>query len=89
MSQELQEAETVIVKRVQGDEFQDEISLLHLISTQDPQDRTLLKTKRKSSILYKMDPFLGSVGVLRVAGRLKRAEQQQLRIPSSSRRRDT
>ncbi|XP_068756176.1 uncharacterized protein [Montipora capricornis] len=72
--QELQEVETVIVKSVQGEEFQDEISLLHCVSTQDAQDRTLLKTKRKSSTLFKMDPFLDSVGVLRVGGRLKHSD---------------
>ena len=58
-TQEFQEAETVIVKSVQGEEFQDEISLLQRISV---QDRTLLKTKGKSSTLYMMDPFLDSVG---------------------------
>lgn len=73
-TQELQEAETVIVKSVQEEEFQNEISLLHRISTQDPQDHASLKTQKKSSTLYKMDPFLDSVGVLRVGGRLKHAD---------------
>ena len=60
-TQELQEAETVIVRSVQGEEFQEEISLLHHVSAQDPQNRTLLKTKRESS-------------VLRVGGHLKHAD---------------
>jgi len=72
--QELQQAETVIVKSVQGEEFQDEISLLHRVTVKNPQDRTLLKTKRKCSTLYKMDPFLDIVGVLRVGGRLKHSD---------------
>ena len=73
-TQVLQNAETVIVKSIQGEEFQDEIRLLHRVSTQDAQDRTLLKTKRKSSTLYKMDLFLDSVAVLRVGGRLKHSD---------------
>jgi len=73
-TQELQEAETVLVWSIQGEEFQDEIGLLHRISAQDPQNRTLLKTKRESSTLHKMDPFLDSVGVLRVGGHLKHAD---------------
>ena len=64
----------MIVRSVQGEEFQEEIGLLHHVSAQDPQNRTLLKTKRESSTLHKMDPFLDSVGVLRVGGHLKHAD---------------
>ena len=64
----------MIVRSVQGEEFQDKISFLHRVSVQDPQNRTLLKTKRESSTLHKMDPFLDSVGVLRVGGHLKHAD---------------
>ena len=58
-TKELEEAETAIVKSV------------HCISA---QDRTLRKTKRKTSTLSKMDPFHDSVGVLRVGGRLKHSD---------------
>ena len=73
-TQELQEAETVIVRSVQGEEFQEEIGLLRHVSAQDPQNRTLLKTKREPSTLHKMHPFLDSVGVLRVGGYLNHAD---------------
>ena len=73
-TQDLQEAETEIIRSFQREEFQDEISLLHHIGTQVLQDHTQLRTMKKASSLYKMDPFLDKDSVLRVGGYLKYAD---------------
>ena len=73
-TQELQNPERKIVKRVQREAFQREINLLRPTVERTSQDRTSLKIVKKASTLYKMDPFLDNDGVLRVGGRLRNAE---------------
>ena len=73
-TQDLQEAEAEIIRSLQREEFQSEISLLHRISVQGPQDQTQLRTMKKASTLYKLDPFLDKDDLLRVGGRLKHAD---------------
>jgi hypothetical protein len=76
---ELQDAESEIIRIVQNKAFEDEIVLLR---HQDPQNITpppgdvrnqVRKTVKKSSSIYKLDPFLGKDGILRVGGRIRRA----------------
>lgn len=74
-TEELQEAETEIVKSFQREEFQEEISLLRSRnSQQDSHDRASVRVMKKTTALYKLDPFLDENGVLRVGGRLKHAD---------------
>lgn len=73
-TQDLQEAEKEIVRSLQREEFDNEISLVHRIGAKVPQDQTQLRTTKKASFLYKMAPFLGKDGILRVDGRLKHAD---------------
>ena len=73
-TKELQEAETEIIKSVQREAFQEEISLLSSMSTRwDSQDRTFVRAMKKTSAICKLDLFLDENGVLRVGGRLKHA----------------
>lgn len=73
--QELQAAETKIIKFVQGEEFPEEISLLRSANVrQGPQDCHSSRVMKKNSPLYKLDPFLDEDGILRVGGRLKHAD---------------
>lgn len=76
---ELQEAESEIIRIVQNKAFDDEIALLR---HQNPENVTpptgevrnqVRKTVKKSSSIYQLDPFLGKDGVLRVGGRIRRA----------------
>ena len=73
-TQDLQEAETEIIRSLQREEFQSEISLLHGIGVQVLQDQTQLRTMKKASSFYKLDLFLDKGGTLRVGGRLKHAD---------------
>ena len=73
-TQELQAAETKIIKFVQGEEFPEEISLLRSANARPgPRDCHSSRVV-KNSPLYKLDPFLDEDGILRVGGRLKRAD---------------
>ena len=73
-TQDLLKAKIEIIRSLQREEFQNEISLVHRISAQVLQDQTQLRTMKKASSLYKMDPFLDKDGILRVGGRLKHAD---------------
>ena len=73
-TQDLQEAEKEIIRGLQREEFENEISLVHRIGAEVPQDQTQLTTMKKANSLYKMDPFLDKDGILRVGGRLKYAD---------------
>ena len=71
----LQRAELQIIKMAQSEAFQEEIQLLRDVNVKlqvADQDITKDKIKmmKKSSSLYKLDPFLDEDGVLRVGGRL-------------------
>ena len=72
-TQDLQEPEKEIIRSLQREEFENKISLVHRICAQVPQDQTQLRTMKKASSLYKMDPFLDKDGTLRVGGHLKPA----------------
>ena len=65
-TQELQNAEVEV--------FNEEIHLLCSADTQGSQDRNTSRVMKKSSTLYRLDPFLDKSGVLRVGGRLKNAD---------------
>lgn len=73
-TQELQNAEMEIIKAVQGKEFQEEISLLCPDNTQGSQDCNSFRVMKKTSTLYRLDPFLNKDGVLHVGSRLKHAD---------------
>ena len=63
---DLKNAETEIIKSVQSEAFEDELIVLG--------DTKKVKTIKKSSPLYKLDPFLDKDGILRVGGRVKNAD---------------
>ena len=74
--QELKHAELQIIKMVQNEVFPEEIQLLKNLNVQaqvinrgtaKDGDRAM----KRSSPLYKLDPFLDEDGVLRVGGRIK------------------
>ena len=73
-TQELQNAEIEIIRAVQSEEFQEEISLLHSDNTQQGSQDRSMKVVKKTSSLYRLDPFLDDNGLLRVGGRLKHAD---------------
>ena len=80
MVEELEKAEVTILKIVQAESFPDEISALKRVEDSSKvNNRSLTKQKttklRKSSSLYRLDPFLGSDGLLRVGGRLCRCDE--------------
>ena len=63
-TQELQNAEMEILKAVQREAFKEEISLLCSADAQGSQDRNTFRSMKKSSTLYRLDPFLDKNGVL-------------------------
>ncbi|XP_068221310.1 uncharacterized protein [Palaemon carinicauda] len=65
--EELIKAEITIIKLVQREAFQYEYQLLSI------SNNKFDKCLRKSSNLYKLDPFIGSDGLIRVGGRLNRS----------------
>ena len=76
--QDLQEAETVIIKSVQCTIFPEELESLksseHVKSLQDRLTASAhRKFRPKPSYLHKLDPFLASQGILRFGGRLRNA----------------
>ena len=73
-TQELQNAEMEILKAVQREVFKEEISLLCSVDAQGSQDRNTFRSIKKSSTLYRLDPFLDKNGTFRVGGRLKHAD---------------
>ena len=71
----LQRAELQIIKMAQSEAFREEIQLLRDVNVKlqvADQDinKDMIKTMKKPSSLYKLDPFLDEDGVLRVGGRL-------------------
>ena len=75
---ERQRAELQIIRIVQNEAFQDEIQLLKDVNIKSPAadkdaSKERMKTVKKSSSLYKLDPFLDEDGVLRVGGRLRQS----------------
>ena len=76
---ELQDAENEIIRIVQSKVFNEELALLRHQDSQNitppPGDvcNQSRKTVKKSSSIYQLDPFLGKDGILRVGGRIRRA----------------
>ncbi|XP_071477081.1 uncharacterized protein [Diadema antillarum] len=74
---DLQKAQTEIIKHVQEQWFDEEIQILrNLSSDRDPcrDERDHRRRVKRSSRLHKLDPFIDENGLLRVGGRLCRAE---------------
>ena len=75
---ELQQAEETIIKCLQYENFREELEVLrHINATSAETSRDQSKKKRqvlrKASSLYKLDPFLDQDGLIRVGGRIRRA----------------
>ena len=75
---EMHQAELAIIKPLKQAAFGEEIKILHSLHLYgDVTDRTLAKTRnmsmKKTSSLFRLDPFLDENGVLRVGGRIKHA----------------
>ncbi|XP_055958550.1 uncharacterized protein LOC130013685 [Patella vulgata] len=74
--EELRCSELQIIKMVQAEAFAEELKILKAVKlSANKEDIIRLK---KSSSLYKLDPFLNSDNVICVGGRLKRATCDQL-----------
>ena len=74
--QDLQRAELQIIKIVQNEAFQNEIQMLKdtkikFQATDKDARKERMKTMKRSTSLYKVDPFIDENGVLRVGGRLR------------------
>ena len=65
-ARELQEAIAVIIRTVQSESFSEELGAERRISENNKPE-----TVKKSSKLYRLDPFVDDNGVLRVSGRLQ------------------
>ena len=80
-AKELQQAMAVIIKTVQEETFSVELKLQHSIDASSANDgrqetRGRNQTLRKSSTLFRLDPFIDSDGILRLGGRLRRANME-------------
>ncbi len=75
--EDLQKAELEIIRMIQEKEFSQEIKTLCSLQKKDPKCEDTVKIKsslKKTSCLYRLEPFIDSQGVLRVGGRLKRSD---------------
>ena len=75
---ELLEAEGEVLKIVQREQFHEEIEVLKKLKTVGEEtDRKLARERnlaiKKSSCLYRLDPFLDEDSIVRVGGRIRRA----------------
>ena len=68
--QELQHAATAVIKATQATAFKDEIKVL----SKNKEAQELQGRPRNVTSLQKLDPFLDKDGVLRVGGRIRRAD---------------
>ena len=76
---ELQEAEKTIIRCLQYEHFREELQILCDLNVTDGetnknQGRKRNQALRKTSSLYKMDPFVDHDGIIRVGGRIRRAD---------------
>ena len=77
---ELQQAELEIIRQVQSEVFKEEIKILQRLDVNDTNnaDRNVAKRRnqfvKKSSSLYRLDPFIDADGILRVGGRIRKAQ---------------
>ncbi|XP_030849893.1 uncharacterized protein LOC115927770 [Strongylocentrotus purpuratus] len=73
--QNLQQAETEILRHVQSEAFGEEIEILKSIQRkQDLNDRQRRRQIKKESRLHGLDTFLDKKGILRVGGRIRRGD---------------
>ena len=68
---DLKRAEEVILKAVQDDSFSEELKRLKSAQPTTNEGKRLVK---KNSTLFRLDPFVDNDGLLRVGGRLRRAD---------------
>ena len=73
MVEELNQAEIVIIKLVQADAFQEELNTLNALKG-NSQESTRSRSMKRTSPLFRLDPFIDDEGVLRVGGRLRQAK---------------
>ena len=71
MVNELEEAETAIIKHVQAQYFGAELDKFKEVLK---RGRATTKQSLRGSAVYRLDPFIDDLGVLRVGGRLRRAK---------------
>ena len=76
---ELQEAEKTIIRCLQYEHFHAELQILYDLNMTDgemnrDQARRRNQALRKTSSLYKLDPFVDQDGLIRVGGRIGRAD---------------
>ncbi|XP_063959911.1 uncharacterized protein LOC135155123 [Lytechinus pictus] len=74
---ELQEAEKVIIRGLQQENFPQELQILKELDKTGEMSRHEVPTRnaalKKTSALFRLDPFLDDDGVIRVGGRIHRA----------------
>lgn len=78
MVEDLAHAEQEIIQSLQHEHFEDEIKVLHSLNAgAEFLERKAAKKRntslKKCSCLYRLDPYLKTKGILRVGGRLRRA----------------
>ncbi|XP_063437322.1 uncharacterized protein LOC134718616 [Mytilus trossulus] len=76
---DMQRAEIEIIKQLQSSSFSEEIAVLQSMGegkTYEDRQSTRIRNiqLKRTSSLYKLDPFLDSDGIIRVGGRIRRAE---------------
>ena len=85
--QEIQVAATEIIKILQNETFQEEITTIHSIQKQKglpcgAEGRDHARSLKKRSSLYQLNPFIDKQGLLRVGGRLiKGIMEEELKHP--------
>ncbi|XP_038064113.1 uncharacterized protein LOC119734635 [Patiria miniata] len=77
--EDLQRSERTIIKLVQSESFPEEIRILTSLNVNDGDiDRHLARKRNKSmkrtSSLFRLDPFIDNEGILRVGGRIRKAD---------------
>ncbi|XP_072175534.1 uncharacterized protein [Diadema setosum] len=74
---DLQEAETELLRCVQREHFDRELRVLTDLNIRDDSDRQTAKRRnddiKSTSSLYRLDPFVDDKGIVRVGGRIRRA----------------
>ena len=74
---ETSQATALIIRTVQNEAFASEISVLAKKDKEEAESRQSIRERRKvlkKSNIYRLDPFLDQEGILRVRGRLHRAD---------------
>ena len=78
--EELERAEKTILKLVESDAFPEEVEAVRKIQGADCKtDHDFAKARKtevkKTSTLYRLDPFLDQDGLIRVGGRLRKSQE--------------